>query len=129
MKTKALAQFNYEVSPVRKDGFCFILALQECLVQDHAMNISVNDIKTLLESEIYENNYVYKNLYEGMTKQMLNTLDKYLLNGDWSQSIVDVAVFAVANCLAVNLLYLKTSRTVHCYSLYILSGLLPKTSS
>ena len=62
---KALADFNYEVSPAKKDGFCFLSALQECLLRDHAMNISPDDIKKLLISEIYQNNYTYEEAYDG----------------------------------------------------------------
>ena len=67
------------------------------------MNFSISDIKQLLESEIYENNYTYKDLYVGSIEQMLDALNNYLLRGDWAQNMCDIAVFAAANCLAVNL--------------------------
>ena len=71
------------------------------------MKFTIADIKQLIESEVYENNYTYKDWYAGSVKQMLDALDNYLLRGDWAQNICDIAVCAAANCLAVNLCIFK----------------------
>ena len=105
---KALADFNYEVSPAKKDGFCFLSALQECLLRDHAMNISLDDIKKLLISEIYQNNYTYEEAYDGGSiYNMLMGLNAYVFNGNWAQNIVDIAVFGAANALGLNICIFK----------------------
>ena len=104
---EALAEFNYEVSRVKLEGFSFLSVLQQCLKRDHGMNISLKDIKQLLDSEVYKNNYVYKPWYVGSTKEMLAALDNYLSEGKWVQSIVDRAVFAAVKCLQINLCIFK----------------------
>ena len=103
----SLREYNYEVCKARKDGFCFLTSLKECILRDHRMNLPLNDIKDLIESEIYENNYVYKPYYTGSTKDMLRALDNYLANGQYSHNVVDVAIMAAANCLGVNLCIFK----------------------
>ena len=71
------------------------------------MKFTIAGIKQLIESEVYENNYTYKDWYAGSVKQMLDALDNYLLRGDWAQNICDIAVCAAANCLAVYLCIFK----------------------
>ena len=71
------------------------------------MNISLKDIKKLLRSEIYENIFVYRPWYIGSTKEMLAALNSYLSEEKWAQRIVDIAVFAAAKCLQINLCIFK----------------------
>ena len=53
---RSLAAFNYEVSTVEKDGFCFLSALRKCLAHDHHLPLTLDVVKEILDSEIYENN-------------------------------------------------------------------------
>ena len=71
------------------------------------MTLSTDDIAKIIQSEIYENNESYKKSYNGSIQQMLNALDAYVFKRDWSQSIGDIAVFAAANCLHMNLCIFK----------------------
>ena len=83
------------------------------------MNISLDDIKKLLISEIYQNNYTYEEAYGGGSiYDMLMSLNSYVFNGNWAQNIVDIAVFGAANVLCVNIyVYSKMLTTVRCYTL------------
>ena len=90
--------------PAKKDGFCFFMALHQCLERDHDIKISVDCIKDLLDYEIYQNNGEYIKLYgKGDVKHMLRALDDYLWKGKWAQDIGDIVVFAAAKCLKVNI--------------------------
>ena len=102
-----MALFNYEVSPVMKDGYCFFASLSECLLRDHNMRLSVKDIARIIQSDIYENNEFYKKSYCGSIQEMLNALDEYVKNGKWCQTIGDIVVFAAANCLNMNMCIFK----------------------
>ena len=104
---RSLAAFNYEVSTVEKDGFCFLSALCECLARDHHLPLTLDAVKEILDSEIYKNNQTYKPCYEGKTKEMMKALDRYLLEGKWANSIVDICVYAVAKCFSSNICIFK----------------------
>ena len=49
----------------------------------------------------------YKPCYEGKTKEMMKALDRYLLEGKWASSIVDICVNAAAKCFSVNICIFK----------------------
>ena len=102
-----LAHFNCEVAPTKMDGFCFLSALQQCLIRDHCIHIPLDFIKRVVDSEIYEHCYVYRPSYAQSMKAMFAATNDYLVNGNWAQNIVDVAVCAAANGLSVNMCIFK----------------------
>ena len=120
-----LAHFNCEVAPTKMDGFCFLSALQQCLIRDHCIHIPLDFIKRVVDSEIYEHCYVYRPSYAQSMKAMFAATNDYLVNGNWAQNIVDVAVCAAANGLSLNMCIFKNvdNRAL----LYFLSSNPPST--
>ena len=103
----ALGEYNYEVSQSKKDGYCFLTSLQECMLRDHCTAMSLEEIKNIIDSEIWENNYLYRKFYPGSTKEMMEALQNYLTNGVYSHNVVDIAVIAAANSIGVNICIFK----------------------
>ena len=95
------------MAPTKKDGYCFIAALHECLQRDHQSSISMDMLKEKLDHEIYEHVEDYRHSYTGTTREMLAALDNYLQKGDWAQKIVDIVVIAATKCLSVNMCIFK----------------------
>ena len=95
--------YNLEVDEVQKDRHCFPSSLQKCLIHDHGLNYSLDQVKELIRSELLENIEFYREYFPGSNQSLIRAVDNYINHGIYTHNIIDCAVIAGANALCVNL--------------------------
>ena len=104
------------------DSHCIIHAVRACLLKSNVTAIpSYEGLFQMLKCEILNNLDFYMgfiNARDSGNSDIVASIDRYMNNKAYEQDTMDIVIFALANCLGIEVKIVQTSNDGQQYTLY-----------
>ena len=95
---------------VPANGECLIISIRNALRDDYGIHYTIEYIKDQIFEEIIGSSKFYVQFTEGTKKEMLENVQSYLNDRQFTHSVVDIVVLAASAALNVNMYILSCNR-------------------